>query len=176
MRLSIVSVVLVIGCALALATPPPHSPPPHGDPPGHAPGASGVTALSPESRQLFRLEMAGLQGAMLDLVPALVAGEGDRVAVMGERIRDGFVLARELSAEQRAELHRVLPAEFLERDRAFHDLAGGLVAAARERRQDVVTFYVYKLAESCVECHSRHARERFPAFSNVAPGAAPHDH
>jgi len=176
MRLSLVSIVFVAGSALALAATLPHTPTPHGSLPDTASRATGVTALSPESRQLFRMEMAGLQGAMLELVPAVVAGEWELVATIGERVRDGFVLAQELSAEQREELHRVLPAEFLERDRAFHDLAGGLVSAARARRRDVVTFYVYKLTESCVECHSRHARERFPAFSEGSLEAAPHAH
>lgn len=138
--------------------------------PAAAAELTGVAALSPEVRALLRQEMAALQGAMLELVPAMVAGDWETIAHVAERIRAGFILSRELTAAQREELATRLPEGFLELDAEFHGLAEGLEAAAREKRPELVTFYAYRMQDSCVGCHSRHARERFPAF---APGHAP---
>lgn len=144
---------------------------PRAEPPAAA--SAGVAALSPEVRALLRQEMAALQGAMLELVPAMIAADWATIVHVAERIRAGFVLSRELTAAQREELTTRLPPGFLELDAEFHGLADGLESAAREERPELVTFYVYKLQDSCVGCHARHARERFPAF---APGHAPAAH
>jgi hypothetical protein len=162
-----VLVVLALAAVAAVAQVHEHAAPPA---PVAAGAASGVAALSPEVRALLRQEMAALQGAMLELVPALVAGDWATIAEIAQRIRAGFILSRELTPAQREQLATRLPVGFLELDAEFHGLADGLAAAARERSQELVTFYVYKLQDSCVGCHSRHARERFPAF---APGHAP---
>lgn len=137
--------------------------------------APGVAALSPELRALFRQEMAGLQGAMLELVPAAVAADWEGVARVAEKIEGGFVLARQLTPAQRQELQTRLPEGFLALDGEFHGIARGLAAAAHERRPELVSFYVYRLTDACLVCHSRYARERFPAFA--PPAAAPaHEH
>lgn len=159
--------VLALVTAVAVAQVHEHAAPPT---PVAAAEATGVAALSPEVRALLRQEMAALQGAMLELIPAMVAGDWGTITHVAERIRAGFILSRELTAAQREELTTRLPAGFLELDAEFHALAEGLEAAAREKRPELVTFYTYKLQDSCVGCHSRHARERFPAF---APGHAP---
>ncbi len=101
--------------------------------------------------------MVALQGATLELVPAIVSGDVESIARVAERMRAGYVLAQRLTEAQREELDRMLPAAFLERDGEFHELAGGLAEAALERRADLVPFYFYKLTESCVGCHARFA-------------------
>lgn len=141
--------------------------------PATAPAATGVAALSPELRTLFKAEMAGLQGAMLELVPAVVSGDWEGMARVAAKIRGGFVLAQQLTPEQREELHRALPAGFLERDAEFHATAEALEHAAHRKQSDLVPFYVYKLTEGCVGCHARYARERFPA---LAPAHEPATH
>lgn len=177
-RIAVPALVLAAAAAAAQVhdhapAPVPAAPVPAPAAPAAAAAASGVEALSPELRQLFKLEMAGLQGAMLELVPAVAAGDWEAIAAIAARIRGGFVLARQLTPEQREELHRALPAGFLERDAEFHETATGLEHAAHRRQADLVPFYVYKLTEGCVGCHSRHARTRFPAF---APAPAAHGH
>lgn len=127
--------------------------------------ATGVAALSPELRELFKLEMLGLQGAMLELLPAVAAGDWEAIAGTAVRIRSGFVLAQRLTPEQREELDRKLPAGFLERDAEFHEIATGLEHAAHRKQADLVPFYVYRLTEGCVGCHSRFAQTRFPALA-----------
>ena len=135
--------------------------------------ATGVAALSPELRELFKLEMLGLQGAMLELLPAVAAGDWEAIAATAVRIRNGFVLAQKLTPGQREELDRKLPAGFLERDAEFHEIATGLEHAAHRKQADLVPFYVYRLTEGCVGCHARHAQTRFPA---LAPAHAPAAH
>lgn len=138
----------------------------HAPAPGASPDpASGVVALSPGLRELFKLEMAGLQGAMLELVPAVASGDWEAIARTAARIRGGFVLAQQLTVEQREELHRALPAGFLDRDAEFHATAEALEHAAHRKQADLVPFYVYKLTEGCVGCHSRFAQARFPGFA-----------
>ena len=125
---------------------------------------------------MFREEMAALQGAMLELVPAIVAGDAESIARIAERMRAGYVLAQNLTAAQRDEIERELPEPFLELDGEFHELAGGLAAAAHERSTPLVSFYFYKLTESCVGCHSRYAAHRFPGYAKPLEAAPAHQH
>lgn len=142
--------------------------------PGERPSpTSAVAALSPGLRALFKAEMAGLQGARLELFPVVAAGDWEGIARIAARLRDGFVLAQQLTAQQREELPRALPGGFLERDAEFHAIAEALEHAAHRKQAGLVPFYVYRLTEGCVGCHSRFARERFPGF---APAHAPEPH
>lgn len=175
MRRFAVSLALVATAVAAAAQVHEHAPPPSQGSADRPAAAPGVAALSPELRALFRLEMAGLQGAMLELVPAAVAADWEGVARVAEKIEGGFVLAQQLTPAQREELQTRLPEGFLALDGEFHGLARGLAAAAHERRPELVSFYVYRLTDACLACHSRYARERFPAFA--PPAAAPaHEH
>ncbi len=169
----ILSTLLIV----AVAAPAPGQDPAPANPAGQEAAAesatpAGVAALSPELRQLFKLEMAGLQGAMLELFPAVVAGDWEGIARIAARIRGGFVLAQKLTAEQREELLRSLPPDFLARDAEFHETATGLEHAAQRKQKELVPFYVYRLTEACVGCHSRHAQARFPAFAPAHEPAA----
>jgi hypothetical protein len=147
----------------------------HAPPGGPTAPAGAVEKLSPELRGLFRLEMVALQGALLELVPAIVSGDSESTARLAERMRAGYVLAQKLTPAQREEIE-TLPEGFLERDGEFHDLAAGLAAAARERQAPLVAFSFYKLTESCVGCHSRYALHRFPGYARPPEGAPVHRH
>ena len=174
------SLLLLAAAAAAVAQVHDHgAPPPAGAPapaaiPAPAAAPAGVAALSPGLRELFKQEMLGLQGAMLELFPAVVAGDWEAIAAVAVRIQGGFVLAQKLTPEQRAELESQLPAGFLERDAEFHEVASGLEHAAHRKQADLVPFYVYKLTEGCVGCHSRYAQTRFPALApaHAAPAHA----
>ncbi len=180
MKQRIVVLALLSAAAAALGQVHDHAPAPVAPihepevPAAPAPTAA-VAPLSPELRELFKLEMLGLQGAMLELVPKVVAGDWEGIAETAARIRGGFVLAQKLTPAQREELHRALPAAFLERDAEFHEIATGLEHAAHRQQTELVSFYVYKLTEGCVGCHARHAQTRFPAFA-PAHAPAPHGH
>ena len=138
--------------------------------------AGPMQQLSPELRGLFRDEMVALQGAMLELVPAIVSGAAEATARLAERMRAGYVLAQKLTDAQREELERMLPAAFLERDGEFHEFAGGLADAAREHRAPLVPIYFYKLTESCVGCHAHYAAHRFPGYAQPPEAKPAHSH
>ncbi len=167
--------LLVAGTVAASAQSHEHpvSAPPAALPTAPATAPTGpIQQLSPELRGLFRDEMVALQGAMLELVPAIISGDTEATARLAERMGAGYVLAQKLTDAQREELERTLPAAFLERDGEFHELAAGLADAARERRAPLVPIYFYKLTESCVGCHARYAAHRFPGYAKP-PEATP---
>ena len=120
--------------------------------------------------------MVALQGAMLELVPAIVSGDTEAIARLAERMRAGYVLAQKRTDAEREGLERALPAAFLERDGEFHELAGGLADAAREHQAALVPFYFYKLTESCVGCHARYAGHRFPGYAQPPQATPAHAH
>lgn len=170
MRARVAVSMSLLAAVAALAQVHDHAPAPPAAAPAQPAAATGVAALSPGLRELFKLEMLGLQGAMLELLPAVAAGDWEAIAGTAVRIQNGFVLAQKLTPEQREELDRKLPAGFLERDAEFHEVASGLEHAAHRKQADLVPFYVYKLTEGCVGCHSRFAQTRFPA---LAPAHGP---
>lgn len=112
--------------------------------------------------QLLRQEMQAIQTGMMSLVPAIASGDWVKVSEIANNIEGSYILKQQLTAEQRHDLHKSLPAEFVKRDQAFHHSAGMLAHAAEMGNVDVVNFYFYKLNTACVECHSEFALERFP--------------
>ena len=121
--------------------------------------------LSGELRQLLRLEMAAVQEGVQALIPAIAAGNWTLVAEIANKLHDSYIMQAKLSDQQRDELHESLPAAFQEMDHTFHHSAKLLAGAAEDGNAEVVTFYLQRLTESCVSCHSRFAVERFPGFA-----------
>jgi len=150
------------GCALAA------------DPHPDAEPSAGVAALSTPLREALGAEMAALQGGLTAVIPAVVAGHWDEVARIGQQMRDSYIMKQSLTEAQLEELHRALPASFLELDARFHYLAGMLSHAAEARKPELVGFYLGTLTETCVTCHAQHAQAKFPAFSTgeALPGHA----
>jgi hypothetical protein len=122
--------------------------------------------LSPDLLALLNQEMGLIQQGVMDMVPAMAAGEWDKVSALGLKIKKSFILKQKLTDAQKKELHRVLPEQFIEMDMDFHKSAGMLAHAAEMRNADVVNFYFYKMNSACVSCHSRYAQERFPGLTN----------
>ena len=137
--------------------------------------ATGVEALSAPLREALSAEMLALQGGLMSVIPAVVAGQWDEVARIGAQMRDSYIMQQALTAEQRRELHDTLPASFLELDARFHYLAGMLNHVAEAKKPELVGYYLGAMTETCVTCHARYAQAKFPAFAEAA--AIPvHDH
>ena len=122
--------------------------------------------LSPGLRAILNQEMGLIQQGMMDIVPAIAAGQWDQVAAIGQKIKASFILKQKLTKPQQEELHRVLPAQFIEMDIDFHKSAGMLAHAAEMGNADVVNFYFYKMNTACVSCHGKYATERFPGLTS----------
>jgi len=123
--------------------------------------------LDKEIHQLLLQEMQAIEKGMTGLIPAVARGEWDKVAGIGKNIQQSYLLKQKLTVEQRHSLHKSLPKRFIQLDQAFHESAGMLAHAAEMRKPDIVNFYVYKLSNACVECHSEFATERFPSLTPV---------
>lgn len=156
---------LLAALALVAATPVLLAADPHGHD-GNA--ATGIEALSPPLREALVAEMQAIQGGMMSVVPALVAGRWDEVADTARRIRDSYIMKQSLTEAQLGELHDALPADFQALDARFHADAGMLAHAAEARKAELVAFYYSRMMETCVACHSRHATAKFPELAREA--------
>lgn len=130
--------------------------------------------LSPGLLALLNQEMGLIQQGVMDMVPAMAAGEWHKVSALGLSIKNSFILKQKLTDAQKEELHRVLPEQFIEMDTDFHKSAGMLAHAAEMKNADVVNFYFYKMNSACVSCHSKYAPKRFPGL--VSNGDEGHHH
>lgn len=128
---------------------------------------AGVEALSAPLREALSAEMVALQGGLMAVIPATVAGHWDEVARIGGQMRDSYIMKQALTGEQLQELHDALPASFLELDARFHYLAGMLSHVAEAEKPELVGYYLGVMTETCVACHSRHAQAKFPAFAEA---------
>jgi hypothetical protein len=135
---------------------------------------SVIAPLSPELQQLFSREMLELQNAMMAMLPLYVAGKLDDIATIAARMESSYVLKKNLSGSQMHELHAKLPAAFIEQDQQFHYLAGMLEHVAKAGKTELVGFYISKMGEACVACHTAYATSRFPELSRNRQ--VEHDH
>lgn len=123
--------------------------------------------LSPEVTALLTQEMIELQKGMKEIVPALVAAQWQTIANIGTRMHDSYIMNKSLTNEQMHELHMSLPAAFQELDHAFHHSARLMAEAAEKQDREKVAYYYFRLTETCIECHSQYATEKFPEFSRA---------
>ena len=135
----------------------------------------GVESLSPEIRLLLNQEMIAIQKGMMAIVPAYASGNMEEVASIAKEIKNSYILAQNLTQEQRHELHNKLPTSFIQLDEKFHYYAGMLEHVAKNRKNELISFYFAKLSESCAGCHSLHAKHRFPGFEKTTETKA-HSH
>lgn len=129
-------------------------------------------ALSKEVKGLLSEEMNAIQQGMMDLVPAIAAGEWDRIIGIARKIEGSYILKQKLTKPQIDELHHALPQGFRELDHRFHKTAGMLAHVAEVRDAELVSFYFYRMNEACTQCHSRYVADRFPGLAQPAR----HDH
>lgn len=127
-------------------------------------------------KPILQKEMLAVEKGMQQLVSSIAKGDWDKTAEIGKQIQASYLLKQSLTPEQMKQLHQSLPVQFIKLDHAFHQYAGMLAHAAEVKNTDVMNFYFYKMNESCVQCHSRYAQERFPAFSTQPEKHSPHQH
>jgi hypothetical protein len=128
--------------------------------------ATPLEQLSPGLRQLLSREMVALQGGMQSLIPAIISGEWEEIAGLGEKIHDSYILKQKLTQSQVDELHHSLPPSFREMDQQFHHYAAMLAHAADNRNTELVTFYFYRMADTCLACHKKFATHRFQGLKS----------
>lgn len=141
-----------------------------------APKAVGAPALplSPKLHAALVAEMAGVKEGVAELSASLAMGEWEAAARRAERIRDSYILKQKLTPAELEELERALPADFAERDEAFHRHAEGLAHAAKARNYELAVFYFSKMMEGCGSCHARYATHVFKGFRRADRSEAVH--
>lgn len=131
---------------------------------------SSVESLSPELRKLLTREMQELQKGMMSLVPAYASGNWSEIEDIGTKIERSYILKQSITDAQKTELHNSLPGSFIKLDQQFHYFAGMLSHAAKNKKPELVGFYISKLSESCVSCHSQYATHKFRGFIEPRKG------
>jgi hypothetical protein len=121
--------------------------------------------LSAELSQILTMEMQQIKGGMESLVFATVSGDWQKIASVGKQIKQSYILKQKLSPQQSHELHQKLPQAFKRLDQQLHQYAGMLAHVADERDIELVNYYIYKMNETCTQCHSRFVQSKFSGFS-----------
>jgi len=124
----------------------------------------GLKSLSPELRSHLSQEMLAIQDGMKDIFSNIISGNYEEVSSIATKIKNSYILKKELTPSQVKELQTKLPKDFLIQDKAFHDKAGELAAAAEFEEVKNMTLFVSQLTNSCVKCHSAFAQSRFTNF------------
>ncbi|MCK5189215.1 MAG: hypothetical protein KAR12_04085 [Methylococcales bacterium] len=116
-------------------------------------------------KQLLKKEMLAVENGMQKLISTIAMGDWQKTAEIGKQIQASYLMKQELSEEQLKHLHHILPEQFVKLDHSFHHYAGMLAHAAEVKNAEVVSFYFYKMNESCIQCHSSYAQIKFTGFS-----------
>lgn len=131
--------------------------------------ASAELKLSPGLLKLLRAEMREISAAVQGIAVSIATADWKSVKETGANIRASYLMEKQLTPAQAAELEKALPARFKRLDAEFHERAGKLSAAAATHDAELVTFHYSRMLERCTVCHSEFAGSRFPGFSPVTP-------
>jgi hypothetical protein len=109
--------------------------------------------------------------ATAELALAIAAGNHASANQLAIAVRDSFILKKSLTEQDKKDLMRAVPPQFVALDRRFHDLAGKLASAAERKETELQGFYYSKMLEACVSCHARFASDRFPGLARGDVGS-----
>ena len=163
MRKKIPATIIVIAGLLLVSSAPARS--------EHPVAASEDVHLSPQLRGLLQQEMREVAGGTQTLVIALASADWKTLADTSAKIRASYILEKKLTAAQKQELERALPAGFKKLDAEFHARADKLAHAAAARDHELAAFHFSRMVENCAACHSAYAKARFPGFVLATPVA-----
>jgi len=122
--------------------------------------------LTVRLKELLTKEMQQVAHATAELALAIAAGDHASAHQLAIAVRDSFILKKSLTAQDKKDLMRTVPPEFVALDRRFHNIAGKLASAAGSKDSELQGFYFSRMLEACVSCHARYARDRFPGLAN----------
>lgn len=123
-----------------------------------------TAVLSAETRVLLIREMQALAESMTRIHRALLVGDHATIAAEAKAIHDSFVLAQELTEDQRQEIRGQLPRRFLALDQELHRMAAELATAAQHGSPHVERFWFAEMTRACQGCHAAFAGGRFPGL------------
>ena len=130
--------------------------------------------LTPRLKQMLSEEMLSVKQAVKQILDGLIVGDHPLVATQAQQIHDSFILERNLTKQDKKDLMKAATSEFLKLDGEFHMTAKKLADAALHKDYELQRFYYSRLVDSCQNCHSQYASDRFPAFSGAQPEGHAH--
>ncbi|MDT3707784.1 MAG: hypothetical protein ROZ09_13255 [Thiobacillus sp.] len=130
--------------------------------------------LTPRLKQMLSEEMLSVKQASKQILDGLIVGDHSLVATQAQQIHDSFILARALTEQDKKDLTKAAPPEFLALDGQFHVTAKKLSEAALHKDYELQRFYYSRLVDSCQTCHTQFATDKFPAFSGAQPEGHSH--
>ncbi len=119
--------------------------------------------LSKKQRRMLSAEMNAVQKGMTVLSIAIPAGRWNEIAEIAGKMNEGYIM-KKLSSAEVEEFNLVLPEGYKEINLEYHEMADNIMKAAKSRRGEQVNFFFYRLNESCMQCHAKYAKKRFPGF------------
>lgn len=125
--------------------------------------------LTQRLHQMLIEEMQNVKQSMRQILDGLTVGDHSLVMNMAEQIHGSFILARQLTEQDKKDLMKAASPEFLKLDSEFHVTAKKLGDAAKNKDFELQRFYYAKLVDSCQNCHAQFVTDRFPAFSGAQP-------
>lgn len=125
---------------------------------------TNTLALPEDIRQLVRQEMNEVKKGMESLVFFIATGQWQQIEQVGNAVKSTYIMKKTLTPEQMQQLHGALPDGFKRLDKSFHGYAGKLADAAARQDMELVQYYRLRMNQSCTDCHSQFARDRFPGF------------
>jgi len=120
--------------------------------------------LSNKLQRLLSAEMNSIQHGMTNLAIAIPAGDWKSVAETGKFIKDGYILEKKLSKQEMKEFRKSLPAGYNSLDQEYKGLAKGMIDSAKKGDAEAVNRAYYNLNGTCIECHVKYGKRRFPGF------------
>jgi hypothetical protein len=132
--------------------------------------------LSISNQQLLKKEMLAIEQGMKELLSSIATGDWHKTVEIGKQIQASYIMKQNLTPQQLQHLHKHLPEQFVKLDHSFHNYAGMLAHAAEAKNKEVVNFYFYKMTDSCVQCHSVYANDKFSGFSTTTDAQKNHHH
>ena len=136
--------------------------------------ATNDLRLSPDLLTLLRVEMREVAGGVQGIALSIAEADWKSIQETTAKLRSSYIMEKQLTPANAAELDTALPHEFKGLDADFHERAEKLGAAAAAHDAELVVFHYSRLLEGCVACHSQFATSRFPAFSSAIAPAQHH--
>jgi len=120
--------------------------------------------LSKKLQRLLSAEMNSVQHGMTNLSIAIPAGDWNSIAETAKLIKDGYIMEKKLSNQEMKEFQNSLPSGYSRIDQQYKKFAMGMIDAAKKEDAKAVNTSFYRLNSTCIECHVKYAKERFPGF------------
>lgn len=121
--------------------------------------------LPPKVRGLLIQEMQAILEASQQIQAAIVQGHHETVATTAQAIHDSFIMDQQMMDADKQTLLATVPDDFLERDKALHELSADLAKAGRSQDTARQLQGFSKMMQGCVGCHSRYTTARFPGLA-----------